>query len=57
MEKTEGVDEAVLDVIVKTFALFGCVAGVALVVFGAGEIDGLVGDVEIATDDDGFGFF
>lgn len=57
MEVAEGVDEASGHDVVEAFALFGGEAGVMNIVVRASEVDGLMGDVEIAADNDGFLLF
>ena len=54
MEVAEGVGEAGTEEIGEALALLIGEAGAHAVGFGAGEVDFLVGDVEIATEDDGF---
>ena len=56
MEVAEGVDEAGVDEVGEACAFFGREACASVVSFGAGEVDLLVGDIEITAGDDGLSF-
>ena len=57
MEMAEGVDEAGGEDVVEAGAFFVGESGAFSVLFGPGEVDLAVGDVEIAGKDDGLGLF
>lgn len=54
MEGAEGVEEVVLEEVVDSLAFFGGEASVFGVLLGAGEVDGLMGDIEVTAGNDGF---
>lgn len=57
MEDTEGVDKALVNEVGNSLAFGGGEAGTSGVGLGASEVNGGVGGIEVAADDDGFGLF